>query len=261
VDDASNDSTKEVTMNIKDNRINYIRHNIRKHASAARNSGIKLAKGTFIAFLDDDDEWAPQKLKKQIDLINKTKSNVGLIYCWIDYVNNDIVLNRYSPKLRGNIFDEMLDKQAIGNSSTILIKRKVIENIGFFDESLPRGNDGDYIRRICRKYDVDYVPEVLVKAHVGHGYDRISDNDLEGIINNIKSQKVKIYKFNKELKDLPIQASNIYINIAFNYGVIKNWKQCALYYITAIYKCPFNLNIYIKVIISLKMAILNLLGT
>tara|TARA_Y100000031_G_scaffold98723_1_gene108177 strand:- start:576 stop:1475 length:900 start_codon:yes stop_codon:yes gene_type:complete len=261
VDDASNDSTYKVVNSYVDDRLSCFRHDKNQGASAARNTGIKHSKGDFIAFLDDDDEWVPEKLNKQVDLISKTKSNVGLIYCWMDYVNNDMVLNRYSPKLRGNIFDEMLDKQAIGNSSTILIKRKVIENIGFFDESLPRGNDGDYIRRICRKYDVDYVPEVLVKAHVGHGYDRISDNDLEGIINNIKSQKVKIYKFNKELKDLPIQASNIYINIAFNYGVIKNWEQCALYYITAIYKCPFNLNIYIKVIISLKMAILNLLGT
>jgi hypothetical protein len=167
-----------------------------------------------------------------------------------------MVLNRYSPKLRGYIFDEMLDKQAIGNSSTILIKRKVIENIGFFDESLPRGNDGDYIRRICQKYEVDYVPEVLVKAHVEHGYDRISDNDLQGIINNIKSQKVKIFKFNKELNDLPIQASNIYTAIAFDYGVIMKWGECILYYIKAVSKFPFNINIYRKIMVSIRMFIL-----
>ena len=85
VDDASTDNTEETVRTIIDERIIYLRHENNKHASAARNTGIKYARGEFIAFLDDDDEWLPTKLEKQVPFLLNLHEKVGMIYCWMDY--------------------------------------------------------------------------------------------------------------------------------------------------------------------------------
>jgi|ETNmetMinimDraft_8_1059916.scaffolds.fasta_scaffold36257_2 glycosyltransferase involved in cell wall biosynthesis len=257
VDDASTDETTEVVASFNDDRIRCFRHKINRHASAARNTGIRHSKGELIAFLDDDDEWMDGKLEQQVNLLQKSPQNIGLVYCWMSYMKSEEELYNNKPILKGYIFKDMIDKQAIGNSSTLLVRRKVIDQIGGFDETLPRGNDGDFIRRVSQKYEVDYVPEVLVRIYSGHGYDRISTNDMQGVVNAIRSQRVKLKKFREELDRYPYQASNIYTAIAFDCGVIMKWGECIFNYIKAISKFPYNLNIYRKILVSIRMFILD----
>ena len=173
VDDASTDDTKNVVNSIKDERIIYLRHQENRHVSATRNTGINNARGEFIAFLDDDDEWTPDKLEVQVPVIEKTGPEVGLVYAWMEYFQDGKSLRIHAPELRGNVFVEMLDKQAIGGCPTLMIKRKVLSVVKGFDENLPRGNDGDFIRRISKNFEVDFVPKVLARVYVGHN-DRIS---------------------------------------------------------------------------------------
>ncbi len=80
VDDASADETEEVVKSFGDDRINHIRHQKNKGGSAARNTGIKAARGEFIAFLDSDDEWVPKKLEKEIDRLQTLSNEVGVVY-------------------------------------------------------------------------------------------------------------------------------------------------------------------------------------
>ena len=61
----------------------------------------------------------------------------------------------------------------------------MLNHIGGFDITIRRGNDGDLIRRVCMKYEVDYVPEVLVKVNIGHGYSSIGNDNKESILNAI----------------------------------------------------------------------------
>ena len=173
VDDGSIDNTEKVVKSINDNRIVYLKHNYNKHASAARNTGMKIARGEFIAFLDDDDEWTLDKLEVQVPVIEKTGPEVGLVYAWMEYFQDGKPLRIHAPELRGNVFVEMLDKQAIGGCPTLIIKRKILSVVKGFDENLPRGNDGDFIRRISKHFEVDFVPKVLARVYVGHN-DRIS---------------------------------------------------------------------------------------
>jgi hypothetical protein len=175
------------------------------------------------------------------------------------YNDKGELISEHHPKLEGNIFPYMLDSQSIGGCPTLLVKRKVVDQVKGFDESLPRGNDGDFIRRVSQKYEVDYLPEVLVKVNAGHGYDRISSNDVQGVVNAIRSQREKLKKFREELYRYPYQASNIYTAIAFDYGVIMKWGECILYYIKAVSKFPFNINIYRKIMVSIRMFILYLI--
>ena len=239
VDDASKDDTNKMLNLHDDPRLKYISHRINKGASAARNRGIKESKGDLVAFLDDDDEWFPKKLEKQVSLILNSPSDVGLIYCWMDYYNAEGGINSYKPKLKGRVFREVLDYQRIGGCPTLLVKKSVIENVGGFDESLKRGNDGDFIRRVCRKYKVDYVPETLVKVYVNHGEKRISDNNSLRFIEIVKANEIKLDKFKIELRNLPEKRSIIYNTIAKDYI-----KYHPLYSMKILYGIKFILYSY-----------------
>lgn len=256
VDDASNDSTEQVVREFEDNRLIYLRHETSLHASAARNSGIKKARGEFLAFLDDDDEWLPQKLEKQLGLITSSSEQVGLVYCWLDCYEEEQLVSQRHPKLRGNIFKHTLDRQPIGNSSTLLVRRAVIETVGGFDESLPRGNDGDFIRRICRDYEVDFVPKVLVKVYIGHKYERITSVDEKGLRNAIKGHSVKLIKFKEQLEKYPKQAASIHATIAYYHALLGEWKNCFKHFQIALLLAPASLPIYVKALKSLQLSLI-----
>jgi glycosyltransferase involved in cell wall biosynthesis len=255
VDDGSTDNTPAALANIDDPRLVRLRHESPRHASAARNTGIAAARGEFIAFLDDDDEWLPEKLAKQLALLRAHPAQCGFVYCWMDYYRGGERVSQHHPTLRGNIFQYVLDNQPIGNSSTLLVRRAVVERVGGFDESLPRGNDGDFIRRICRHYSVDVVPEVLVKAYIAHGYARITGVDSAAIRNAIRSQEVKLEKFQEDLQRYPRQRANILALIGYDYARLSEWSSSIRYLWRALLTHPLSLTTHRYVFKTAKLAL------
>ena len=250
VDDASNDDTTEVINSFDDDRLIFLRHEENRGASAARNTGITHSGGRFIAFLDDDDEWLPNKLEKQVVLLSGTEEKIGMVYCWMDYYDEkQNLVYKHHPTLKGYVFPQVLDDQRLGGCPTLLVKRQVFDKIGSFDESLPRGNDGDFIRRACRRYEVDLVPEVLVKVHVDHGKDRISDQNIEGIQNHINSIIIKLNKFQYELDKLPEQRSNILFDLAHSYAKFGKYSEALYYFMKALKSKQFSKE-YFKIFLS-----------
>lgn len=207
VDDASTDNTEELISGIGHDRVRYIRHETNLHASASRNTGIQAASGKYLAFLDDDDYWLPDKLEKQMNLMEGGEETLGLVYCWMDYFRDGEIVHRHHPELRGNVFEHTIDEQRMGGCPTLLVRKDLALEIGGFDPSLKRGNDGDFTRRICRVSRVDYVPEVLVHVNVGHA--GITTESTKRYENGIISQETKLIKFKDELKQLPEVKVNI----------------------------------------------------
>ena len=196
VDDASDNEISELVASFDDPRIRSFRHELNRGASAARNTGIEHALGEYIAFLDDDDEWLPTKLAKQVRLIQEAPPEVGLVYCWMDHFDpQGRLVYKTHPTLRGYVFGQVLDRPRLGGCPTLLVRRRVFDSVGGFDEDLPRGNDGDFLRRTCLKYSVDLVPEVLVRVNVSQQRERITRFDEQGIRNAIKGQSVKLARF------------------------------------------------------------------
>jgi len=245
VDDCSTDSTEHFMKSLSDKRIRYIKHEKTKHASASRNTGIRLSKGEFIAFLDDDDRWLPTKLEKQLKLLQNSSLSTGLIYCWMDYIDqNEQIIATVRPTVKGNVFQHVLDKQGIGGCPTLMVRKSVIEDCGFFDETLLRGNDGDFIRRICLKYKVNFIPEVLVKVSTEHGGQRISNNDTKGLELSLISYETRLEKFNQILPKYPTQTSNIYASIAYHNALLGNKILVFKYISKSILTNPFGLYKY-----------------
>jgi glycosyltransferase involved in cell wall biosynthesis len=224
VSDASTDNTGEIVAAFADDRIKFLEHSLHRGASAARNTGIREARGRYIAFLDDDDEWVPQKLEWQLPVIENSPPEVGLVYGWMEYYQDGKPFAINQPTLKGDVFLETIDRQAIGGCPTVIIKREVIEKVGYFDEYLPRGNDGDFSRRVCRVFKVDYVPKVLARIHVGHK-DRISSGEREGLINDIKAGMAKLNKFDSELREHPKIRANILLKIAASQARLGNRRE------------------------------------
>ena len=255
VDDRSTDGTLDNLMDLaqNDERVRLISHIENRHLSKSRNTGIFVSSGEFVAFLDDDDEWLSSKIEKQIELIKNSSSELGLVYCWMNYYDgNSKKIKERHPNHRGFIFSKVLESQPLGNGSTFLVKKNVFEDVGYFDEDLKRGIDGDFIRRLCYKYKVDFVPAVLVKYYTDHGNVRITREDRSGILNAIESESLKLDKFKNELMSFPKQKANIIASIGLLNLKLNNWSEGKNYFIKAIRIYPFSSKIYYFILKSLK---------
>lgn len=254
VNDCSTDNTLLLLKNIQknDNRLKIFNHEYNKHASASRNTGIKNAKGKYLAFLDDDDEWHNTKLEKQYLFLTNNKE-YSMVYCWLDVYKNNVLVDTIRPTLNGYIFNECLSKQPIGNASTLLLHNDVIKKIGYFDINLPRGNDGDFIRRVAEFFKIGVVCEVLVNYYSDRdGNPRISLNDKSGILKSIYSQVIKLNKFNIQLKTRKKQHQEILISICRGYFSIFNFKEGFKFYVKSIILNPLNFKVYLTPLYSIK---------
>ena len=171
VDDGSTDySAKEVVSEFRDPRIRYIRHEVNRGGSAARNTGIKASKGKYIAFLDDDDEWLPEKLQRQLEVLYSSPERVGGVYTGFLLVNRESgkLISRRIPYKSGNLYGELVSGNCIGTTSTLLLKRECFDKVGLFDENLLSSQDYDMWIRISREFFFECLSEPLVRYYV-HG--------------------------------------------------------------------------------------------
>ena len=166
VDDGSTDGTYEkIKHDYPDVQTIRIDHS---GVSAARNAGIKIAKGEWIAFLDSDDEWKKDKLKIQMDFIKKYPE---IVFFHTDekWVRKGKVVNppvKYK-KSGGDVFFNNLPITMIG-ASTVMIKKTAFESIGLFDEKMPVCEDYDLWLRMSLVYPVGYIDEKLTVKYGGN---------------------------------------------------------------------------------------------
>jgi len=198
VDDGSTDNTKEVIKSFKDKKIHYLRHIKNKGSQAARNTGIKHSKGKFIAFLDDDDMWLPQKLERQLTII-EDKPDIGVIYTGFVFISDGKVYYVYTPSLRGNIYYDVL-KKTVAATSTVLLRRECFNKVGFFDEHLPRYEDWDLWIRLAKHFKFDFIKEPLVLCRFHEGFYFLPCNaviQLEGRKLMFKKYSIELDSFKK----------------------------------------------------------------
>lgn len=199
VDD--NDSTSEHRVHtekslqdyLKNNQITYLKHEKNAGGAAARNTGIKAAHGQYVALLDDDDEWFPQKLEKQITYFEGLESNVGVIYCSyiLETIDGD---KEFIRTEKGDLTKELLMLEFDpGASSTLVFRKDVLEKIGYFDENFARHQDLEVLIRLCRNYQIDVCQDVLLKIN-GHNFPSAAKS--------VEVKKLLFSTFEKEIYEL-----------------------------------------------------------
>lgn len=242
VDDGSTDNTEEVVKSFNDPRIRYIRHEKNRGGSAARNTGIRATYGEFIAFLDSDDEWLPEKLEKQVLICSDEQ--IGLVYTGRKVIDSQSgqVLSKIVPDKEGNVYEQLLERDFIGTCSSVMVKKEALENIKGFDETLPARQDWDCWLRIARNYKVACIREVLVIQKTGHI--QISGklgNIIEGTERII--QKHSRYMTNYILGKHLAQLAAIKLNLSFTDGWKTAWSAIRLY--------PVQPKLYLALLFSL----------
>ena len=191
VDNGSKDHTYEMVSSLFSNVI-YLKVK-KKGVSASRNRGISSAKSNWIALLDSDDVWKPEKLEKQI-AFNINNPKYRLIHTNEIWYRNNKFLNQLKKhkKSGGDIFKNSLSLCCISPSST-LIKKEIFSDYGYFDESLEVCEDYDMWIRITAKEEVGYIDKPMLIKHGGHsdqlskkywGMDRFRIFSLEKNLNS-----------------------------------------------------------------------------
>ncbi|MEB3178368.1 MAG: glycosyltransferase [Nostocaceae cyanobacterium] len=162
INDGSTDNTLELINTIKDERIKIFSYE-NAGISLARNRGIDQAKGDYIAFIDADDLWTPDKLEAQIKALQKSPE-AGLAYSWTSIMNeNGEVFYSGTPiSYEGDVYANLLLWNFLICGSNPLIRRKAIEQAGEFEPTLCCGEDWDYWLRIASRWHFALVPKVQV---------------------------------------------------------------------------------------------------
>ncbi len=178
VDDCSTDATESIIRSIKDNRIRYKKLEKNMGGNHARNLGVSLAKGKYIAFQDSDDEWDSEKIEKQIKAIK----NADYCFCrFIKFKNGKLEVvpaeSFQMPNNKNEMFKTLFNGNQI-STQTLLMKRELFDDISF-DESLPRFQDWDFAIRLAKKYTGVFVGEPLVKVY--EQKDSISKNSKKAL--------------------------------------------------------------------------------
>ena len=167
VDDCSTDDTQDrvAALQEADHRMHYLRHNMNRGAQAARNTGIRKAKGEYIAFLDSDNEWLPRKLGRQMALFSHKADLLGVVYCgyWKVSTGGDL-LNEYVPRYRGIVYKQTL-VDWLTDTSTLVVRKDILEKIHGFDENIHSYQEWDLCIRLARECEFDFVPECLTLYH------------------------------------------------------------------------------------------------
>jgi glycosyltransferase involved in cell wall biosynthesis len=147
----------------------YLQHKKNRGGSAARATGIEAATGEYIAFLDDDDEWGPSKIAKQIDRIESASRESVLVYTGIRQVSADGSTNAVkTPTFEGDVVERLLRGNFIGSYSAVMIDSDAIDTVGLPDERFPSWQDWEWYLRFAQEGSFLSVPEPLVVRYSEH---------------------------------------------------------------------------------------------
>jgi glycosyltransferase involved in cell wall biosynthesis len=245
VDDGSTDRTKEVLAPYSEQFVYIYQEN--KGVAAARNTGIRVAKGKYIAFLDSDDIWMPKKLELQVDYLNK-HANIALVYG--DYttfdetgtIEENFASSRGLQRPSGYIFRELLLK-CLFQTSTVVIREEVLKAVGLFDERYLKGEDYDLWLRVAAKHQIGYLESVVAKyrqhsSSMTHNFSIGKPwqvQVIESVLRRFPEQKAKLTTY-----ELRTRLAAPYLTIGYAAFYKKEYSVARYHFSRCLLMWPFN---------------------
>lgn len=156
-----------------------LRHDRNRGANAARTSGIEAAEGEIVAFLDDDDQWLPEKLAAQMSAFQEGGPAMGVVLVGQRYVDEDGRTSEMKrPRVARNATVDLLSGEAAGPFSVMAVRRETIAAAGPPDEHFPSLQDREWLIRLSRHCTFGCVSDPLVLRRMG-SYGQIADRYVE----------------------------------------------------------------------------------
>ena len=165
-DSEDEQSVQEVIDEIADPRIRYLKNSRIKGANGARNTGILAAKGEFIAFLDDDDEWLTDKLLWQVEHLKSHRNQSG-VFCAFEIQKFGAWQKSILDLQELQLAEVLLNTVSIGSSSSLMFRQEVFDRVGLWDEDMKRQQDKELLVRILKNEKIGYDNRIALKVY-GH---------------------------------------------------------------------------------------------
>jgi glycosyltransferase involved in cell wall biosynthesis len=179
-----------------DHRIIYLKHDCNFNGAVARNSGLAVANGKYIAFLDNDDEYYPERLAKCINLMEQCEANIAGVYTGCEFRVSGQIYHIHKNVQPGNfIVNTLACNFMFGSGSNIFVRKRVIDELNGFDESFLRHQDYEFLVRLFENHSLAAIPEVLLIKN----NENMNLPKVEAII-EIKEQYLN--KFNSVIESL-----------------------------------------------------------
>lgn len=244
VDGASTDNTTELVASFNDTRLKYYRLESNWPIKDSMIYAASKASGKYICFLDSDDEYLPTKVEKQVELLSSLPAEYGMVYCWMTYFDeskNNSIIRLHNPQLKGYVPLEAAEKPVISGTPIFLFKKRVYDELGGWNWSMPIVTDWELGARYCQKYPVDFVPESLVNVYENHCYVRQTDILLKRKVSyarQVDMHKYLLEEFSGVLNKHPKYKSHHYSRMAWysmkDLKLLKALQYCFKWFICRI---------------------------
>jgi len=217
VDDDSTDQTVNLISQFGSDRLRLIRHPQNRGAAAARNTGITAAQGRWIAFLDADDAWKPDKLALQVAAIKRVGPSAAACSTGYDLHKDgrELTINlNLSPK---QFRRDILFGCTISPGTTLLVERRVFDEIGMFDESFRRLEDWDWLLRFAKRHDMVFVATSLADVYLMNGRSRQIKKEFDPVIDALSRIRQKHLPHLDAVERLQLRSSLLVERAAMHY--------------------------------------------
>lgn len=219
VDDCGHQDLKQELLSLNEPRLQYYRFETPQGANPARNQGIEMAQGQWIAFLDDDDTWHPNKIQRQLEQLHITQALFSYTGIHNHNPQGKTLKKRFYSAPEGPIFNSLMANNFIGSTSSIMVKRELlIQKHIRFDAELPSMQDYDFYLNVFQHTDkIAGVPEYLLNYRQEQNLltDKTSSNFFK--FNHARQHLLNKYQDHPKLKLLDQSLKTI------------QWKKCIKY--------------------------------
>lgn len=255
IDDASTDNTSEVISMINDPRLVYLK--IKKphdgisfeRANIARNVGLRISRGRYIAFQDSDDLWFKHRLEKQVNYFENQPARVGVVYSsiWRTAHNQRTLIPRPSQEPKEGDLSKALLYGNFVPGLMLLIRKKCFDTLGLMDEAFPKYQDWELLLRISEKYRFAYYDEPLAETYE-------SVNSISKVPRNkYTALKLLLNKYHNRFKKEPKAYSRHLATLgrlALSFPEI-SIQEARKYSFMSLKHNPLNTNAYLAIVFSL----------
>jgi len=238
-DNEPNDEWTIMTRNritlLDDPRIRFIIQEKHINGAAARNFGINQAKGEYISFLDDDDYFEEEKISIQLDVLRALSKDFGGVSCLFKKVSNNKHLYSSLPYKDGNIYKEIMNLNTDVTTCSLLLRHECIDAAGYFDETLSRHQDIQFLTQFTYKFKIKLIKKYLVNIDISDTQNRPDFTKLKNakkcVYESIKyyldllspkEKKIFFLLHDFELSYIEFKKNNIFLGFVKSLAVIKS---------------------------------------
>ena len=162
VEDGSTSTVDEFISGLGDNRVIYASHETNRGLGATRNTGMSLAKGEYIAFLDDDDRWLENKIRLQVDIMKKCGNNKTMVYCFNTQKQGQKLHYQHCEPARGQMSDHIFRGRLLPSSSMMINRSSLISLRGHSEELISCVDHDMWMKLAINGFDMDLVEEGFI---------------------------------------------------------------------------------------------------